>query len=331
MSKEKRFVFTGFEKAELQDFELGEPGEGQVLVRTTKSMISPGTEGICFSRLFAPGTHYDAWVQYPFYPGYIMTGTVEKCGPKVTTLSPGDRVVHIEPHASAVIVKADACCKIPEQLPDEIAIWSTFAKITAMGARAAAYTLNARVAVIGAGPIGQFSARWARVAGANVVMIDTVKMRLDLAARAGIGTLETSADKALQPLTDYFGGVQPDIVIDSTGIPAVFAQTLALPRKFGKVVLIGDVGEPAKQHLTPDVINRGITIVGCHVLHDTPDWNTKIITDYFFRLCLDGRMNADGLITHQFPADDPQKIYMFNKEHRREIMGVIVDWRKRNQ
>lgn len=328
---EKRFVFTGFEKAELESFEIAEPTGNQVLVRTTKSMISPGTEGICFSRLFDPGTHYDAWVQYPFYPGYIMIGKVEKCGPEVTSLSPGDRVVHIEPHASAALVNADVCCKVPDQLPDETAIWSTFAKITAMGARAAAYPLNAKVAVIGAGPVGQFSARWARAAGADVVIIDTVDARLKMAARAGIGTLETTADKALKPLMDHFNGVQPDIVVDSTGIPAVFAHALALPRKFGKVVLIGDTGKPAEQHLTPDVINRGITIVGAHVLHDTPDWNTKIITEYFFRLCLDGRMNVDGLITHRFKADDPQKIYMFNKEHRREIMGVIVDWQKRNQ
>lgn len=327
---EKRFVFTGCEQAELQDFELGEPGEGQVRVRTAKSMISPGTEGICFSRLFDPGTHYDAWVRYPFYPGYIMIGTVEKCGSGVTSLSPGDRVVHIEPHASAALVKDSACCKVPDQLPDETAIWSTFAKITAMGARAAAYSLNSKVAVIGAGPIGQFSARWARVAGANVVIIDTVNMRLELAARAGIGTLETTADKALHTLIEFFGGVQPDIVIDSTGIPAVFPQALALPRKFGKVVLIGDAGKPAEQHLTPDVVNRGITIVGTHVLHDTPDWDMKNITEYFFRLCLDGRMNVDGLITHRVDAADPQKIYRFNKEHRREIMGIIVDWQKTN-
>ena len=40
MSTEKRFAFTGKEAVELQTFELGEPGEKSVKIRTVASMVS---------------------------------------------------------------------------------------------------------------------------------------------------------------------------------------------------------------------------------------------------------------------------------------------------
>ena len=55
------------------------------------SLISTGTETICFARRFDPGTHWDHWVQYPFRPGYSTVARVEEVGEGVTGLQPGDR------------------------------------------------------------------------------------------------------------------------------------------------------------------------------------------------------------------------------------------------
>ena len=57
-------------------------------VRINLSLMSTGTENIVFNRLFDPGTHWDEWVKYPFYPGYTAVGTVESTGADVTGLKP---------------------------------------------------------------------------------------------------------------------------------------------------------------------------------------------------------------------------------------------------
>ena len=39
----------------------------------------------------------------------------------------------------------------------------------------------------------------------------------------------------------------------------------------GRLVLLGDTGTPELQHLTSDVIRRGLTIVGAHDRHAPAD------------------------------------------------------------
>ena len=50
---------------------------GEILVRLQRSLISTGTECICLQRNFAPGSHWDTWVKYPFRPGYSAVVVVE--------------------------------------------------------------------------------------------------------------------------------------------------------------------------------------------------------------------------------------------------------------
>lgn len=45
--------------------------------------MSIETENNVFNRLFEPGTGWDNWVKYPFYPDYAVMGEVEKAGLKV--------------------------------------------------------------------------------------------------------------------------------------------------------------------------------------------------------------------------------------------------------
>ena len=84
--KNPRIVFTGPSQLEVQDAPLHAAGPGEVLVEATRTLISTGTEMICFQRKFAPGTHWDNWVKYPFYPGYSMAGRVVAVGPGVGDL-----------------------------------------------------------------------------------------------------------------------------------------------------------------------------------------------------------------------------------------------------
>jgi len=324
----QRLVFPAKQKVLLEDFDPGTPGPGQVLVRTHLSLMSTGTENIVFNRLFEPGTHWDNWVKYPFHPGYAMVGVVEKTGEGVTALKPGDRVAYRNGHRSHDIVAAEGCYPIPDNVPFEHAAWFALGKITFHGVLAADYALGDSVLIVGAGPIGQMSIRWAQAAGAaNIIVVDTAATRLPL-ARAGGATaqVEKSITEAREAVLAANGGTQPRVVIDSTGNATVFAEALALAARFGRVVVLGDTGAPAQQRLTPDVITRGLTIVGAHDGLETERWNIRSIIAYFFTLVASGRFPLAGLTSHVFAPKDCAEAYATANRDRFSTMGLIFDW-----
>lgn len=324
----KRLVFTGKQAVAAETFETGEPDAGKVRVRTLKSLISIGTETIVYSRLFDEGTHYDAWVQYPFYPGYACIGEVEAVGASVEGLSVGDRVACRAGHASHHVIPAGQAYPVPADLDAGEAAWFALAKIAFMGAKAVRYSLGERVLVLGAGPVGQMTVRWANAGGAErVIVVDPVEPRLAMAADGGAAvTIAQGADECEQAVRDANAGELPDVVVDTTGNPVVFAAALGLARRFGRVLLLGDTGRPAGQHLTPDVVLEGLTIVGAHDPHVTDEWTERRIVGLFFRLVETGRFRVAGLNTHEFSPGACKEAYELVSQKRGETMGVVFDW-----
>jgi 2-desacetyl-2-hydroxyethyl bacteriochlorophyllide A dehydrogenase len=324
----QRLVFPGKQKVLLEDFDPGLPGPGQVLIHAHLSLMSTGTENIVFNRLFDPGTHWDNWVRYPFYPGYSSVGTVEAVGEGVTDLQVGQQVAYRAAHRSHAVENAAGCIPIPAGLPLEQAAWFALAKITFHGAHAAGYKLGDSALIIGAGPIGQMSIRWARAAGvASIVVVDTAAHRMPLAKAGGATALITAPiDQAREAVLAAGEGKLPRVVIDSTGNAAVFAAALGLAADFGKVVVMGDTGSPGRQTLTPDVIMRGLTIVGAHDGHTTAEWNGTTIGKLFFSLAASGRFPLEGLTSHVFAPRDCAEAYATANRDRASTMGLVFDW-----
>src|SRR5450432_24992 len=172
------------------------------------------------------------------------------------------------------------------------------------------------------------SARWANAAGCrHIVCADPVEERLTLACRGGAtATIARPLADEVETLKAAMGGALPSIVIDTTGHAQVFTTALTMVRDRGRVVVLGDTGSPASQHLTPDVITRGLTVVGAHDGHVDDTWNDATIYPLFFELVGSGRFDLDGLNTHTFAPHDCQKAYAMVNERRGETMGVVFGW-----
>jgi 2-desacetyl-2-hydroxyethyl bacteriochlorophyllide A dehydrogenase len=324
----RRVLFTGKQAVSIESFQLAPPGPGEVLVRTRFSHMSTGTENIVFNRLFEPGTHWDAWAKYPWYPGYAAVGVVEAVGAGVTEPRPGQRVAVRRGHASHHVVPAEECYAVPEPLDTRDAAWFALAKIAFMGARAAQYTLGDSVLVIGVGPVGQMSIRWARAAGLRVIAaVDKFASRLETARRGGATTVIGKAiEEAEGDVRAANGGNLTRVVIDSTGNQQVFSTALKLAADRGRVVLLGDTGTPSGQHLTSDLIIRGLTIIGAHDGHVDALWSQGVIIRLFFDLAVSGRFDLSGMITHTFVPDDCVKAYETANTQRAQTMGILFDW-----
>ena len=328
----RRIVFTGKQQLSIEEFKMPSPASEEVVVRVKYTLVSTGTETIVFNRRFDAGTYTEAWVKYPFYPGYAAMGEVLRVGDAVKQFKAGDRVVCRGNHASVCVRNHTEVWPVPNDVDDRVAPWFALAKITAMGARVAKYRLGASVLVIGAGPIGQMSLRWAASAGVgNLIVADSIAMRLDLARKGGATSIvDKPVEKAIPEIERLNCGEKPEIVLDTTGNAAVFASALVAVARLGTVVLIGDTGTPGEQRLTQDVVIRGLHIVGAHDCHDTPDWNTSCITRLFFDLVAKGRMNMGGMNTHEFKPDAAAEVYDLASNRRAETMGIIFDWTQEN-
>ncbi|MDF3056375.1 MAG: threonine dehydrogenase [Rariglobus sp.] len=322
-----RLVFTGKNEVELQPFALSAPAAGEVLVENQCSLLSTGTETIVFARKFDPGTHWDAWVRYPFRPGYATVGRVLAVGEGVEGIAPGKRVATRMGHGSHVVMKAENAYPIPDDVTAEDAIWFGLAKIAGHGVRAAQISLGQSVVVIGAGPIGQMATRWALVSGAARVLVADLSLdRLKLAARAGAIPVQGSAAETTAEVRRILGGARPDVVIDSTGNAEVLKSAFGMVETEGTVVLLGDTGTPTEQRLTGDVISRGLKLVGAHDGRNSPQWNNPVAADRFFEFVRTKRFPLDGLITHRFLPSQCVEAYTLASTDRLRTLGVLFDW-----
>lgn len=323
-----RIVFTGKDQVVYEQFELPQVTEGTVRLRTECSLMSTGTEGIVLQRAFSPGTEWDDWVKYPFYPGYCCVGTLAEVGAGVNGYRTGDRVILRWGHASGHTAPASDLLPVPAGVAAEDAVWFALAKIAAMGARVAGYRLGDSVCVIGAGPVGQMSVRWAFASGVeNIAVCDPSAPRLEIASRGGAtAVIAAPAEKAREQVARACRGL-PRVVVDTTGCAAVFATALSLCADRGTVVLLGNTGYPEQQHLTRDVVSRGVTITGAHDNHTDSAWNEPAIARLFFALLRTGRFRTDGLNTHTFSGSECRAAYDTARRCRDDTVGILFNWR----
>jgi 2-desacetyl-2-hydroxyethyl bacteriochlorophyllide A dehydrogenase len=308
-----------------------------VLLEATRSLVSTGTECICLGGEFEPDTGWSAWVKYPFRPGYSFVGRVIQVGPDVAGLKVGDRVTINGSHCQYLIATATNCQPIPDGVTDEQAAWGTLAYITQHGVRKAKLRLGDVVVVVGLGMLGQLVVQYARAAGAaEVIGIDMVPRRLEMAAAHGAtATIARPAGEAREEIKRITGGRLPDVVFDMTGHPEAFTAALKLPRKFGKIVLVGDVARPSEQRMAHEFISRDLKLIGAYATNPPPaasdwagHWTPGNMMQLFFTLLLRGQIAVDHLVTHRFDPRKAEEAYGLLTLRRAEAMGVIFDWTK---
>jgi 2-desacetyl-2-hydroxyethyl bacteriochlorophyllide A dehydrogenase len=309
------------------------PGAGEVLCRTTLSLISPGTELACLRGDFDPGTNWAEWVQYPFRPGYSMAGVVEAVGPGVTRLRPGDRVQSYAPHQEFVTLTEKEARLLPDSVSDEEAVWIPLVVTAAAGAARAAITMGESVAVLGLGPVGQLVVQYALAHGASrVVAIDTDARRLDLAREHGASdVLRLTAGEAVPAVAELTGGRLLDVVFDVTGSPAVLAQAVRLARTLGRIVLLGDTPTPSRQTLGPGIVSNSLTILGAHadIVSDDPSagpLNRDAVTELYFRRLASGTFRTAGMISGRVSPLEAARAYAGLRDGGAPAGAICFDW-----
>jgi NADPH:quinone reductase-like Zn-dependent oxidoreductase len=176
---------------ELRPVTVGEPGPGEVLVRTLHSGVSRGTETLVF-RAGVPESQHAA-MRAPFqegdFPapvkyGYLNVGVVEQGPPELL----GRTVFSLFPHQTRFVVPVDAVTVVPDGVPASRAVLAGTVETAVNALWDAAPLVGDRIAVVGAGMVGaSVAAVLARFPGARVQLVDANPDRAGLAAALGVG------------------------------------------------------------------------------------------------------------------------------------------------
>jgi len=244
---------------------------GHLLVQTTRSLISAGTERMLveFGRsgylakarqqpdkvkqvlekvrsdgLISTVGTVMAKLDQPLPLGYCNCGRVLAVGEGVSGFSVGDRVASNGRHAEVVLVPRNLCAKIPDGVSDEEACFTVIGSIALQGVRLLSPTLGERVAVFGLGLIGLLAVQILKAHGARVIGFDLDAQRVDLAkqfAAEAVDPAATDPVKAAMAFTQN-QGTDGVLITASTESHQLMHQAAQMCRKRGRIVLTGVTG-----------------------------------------------------------------------------------------
>ncbi|MBV9959206.1 MAG: alcohol dehydrogenase catalytic domain-containing protein, partial [Acidobacteria bacterium] len=132
-------------------------------------------------------------------------------------------------HAEFLTLPAVNLLPVPDDMPDEVAVFAEPLAAAHGITERAAVTKETRVAVIGDGKLGLLCAQALALTGAQVLLVGKHDEKLSIAARRGI---ETAKPDEVQARARAF-----DVAVEASGAAAGFALALDLLRPRGVLVL----------------------------------------------------------------------------------------------
>lgn len=249
----------------VKDVPRPNPGRDEVLVRVS-------CVGICGTDVHIFNGHYAA-ENLPMIPGHEFTGTVAELGEGVSGLTAGQPVV-VDMNigcgtcfwcrrnevlncpdmqqlgitmdgafAEYVAVPARLVIPAPGNVPAEVLALTEPLACVVRCARKAQITFGQSVVVLGAGPIGNLHVQLLRTIGAApIIVADLSPERAEMAREAGADVVVTDPNALPQVVLDHTEGRGADVVIESVGVPALYANAFDLIRKGGHVAAFGITG-----------------------------------------------------------------------------------------
>lgn len=326
--KTSRILIATNGRVRLEPVELPPLNSDEVLIETSKTLISPGTERAMLLRL--PGLK----VKYPAAAGYSLVGRVARIGSGVTAFKLGDRVASRSRHAAHVLAKAAECHPIPSAVTDEGAAFFQLLAIALQALRKTRLEVGEGCAVLGLGLVGQLALQVARIAGAlPTVAVDKDEGRLGLAERLGADFCLRADDAADQIRSIQGLEAGPPVVIEATGNPAALESACQIAGLGGRIALLGSTrGASESFDFYRQVHKRGITLIGAHISTTyraaaAPGWWTQPDEQRTaLRLLSARRVNIAPLITHRFPSADAAAAYELLRRWDPGAIGMVIDW-----
>ncbi|MDD5677373.1 MAG: alcohol dehydrogenase catalytic domain-containing protein [Kiritimatiellae bacterium] len=341
----KAMMLTGLRAMALR--EAPEPA----MTTDTDVLLKLAVAGVCGSDIhyYTSGKIGSQVVQYPFTVGHECAAVVERVGAAVTRVKPGDRVA-VEPAmacgqcdqcrsgrphtcrrlkflgcpgqaegclAEFLVMPQECCFPVPEGMTFEQAALLEPLAIGLYAVRRAMPMKGARVAILGAGPIGLSVLACARAMGAHAIYVsDKIDARLAVAKAAGAAWVG-NPDKV--DIVKAIGAHEPlrlDAVFECCGEPSAMDEGIELLRPGGKLMLVGIPGVDRVSFVIDHARRKELEIRNvrrqCECLKPA------------LALMAQGMLPVDFMITHRFRFDQAREAFDLVAAYRDGVVKAMI-------
>jgi S-(hydroxymethyl)glutathione dehydrogenase/alcohol dehydrogenase len=306
----------------LMDLDIPALKPGQVIVELYYS-------GVCHTQLHEVRGRRGHDKFLPHCLGHEGTGIVRECGPAVSRVRPGQKVIiswikaggidiagmqynhngrivnagSITTFQNVSVISENRLTVLPDNLPAREATLIGCAVPTGVGV--VCNTMRPRagqgLAVFGAGGIGLCAVAAARLVGCwPIVAVDINDAKLKLATQLGathtVNASSTDPVEAIRQLCP--GGI--DFSVECAGRPPVMRQALACVRnQGGTTVIVGNAPTGDQLEIDPKELNHGKSLLGTWGGDNDPD------RDYprYCKLMAAGKLDLSALLTREYKLE----------------------------
>ena len=233
--KTQAIIFPEPNKITFGEVEMPDPEPGDVVVRTTHTLLSTGTD----TRTLRGGQ----WPNFPLVPSYSALGVVEETNGDCGRVREGDLVFHGTPKAltginrcwGAQVARAvrPAAGMLPldeRRSPEEYA-FTKVAAIALHGVRRSMSRPGDSVVVIGQGLIGQLHARIQAAFGRHVLAVDILPWRLERSAAGGIMRTVNAKEEDVAAAVREVWPDGPQVAVEATARQEGIDQCIGMLRE----------------------------------------------------------------------------------------------------
>lgn len=245
---------------------------GQVLIKTSRTLVSLGTERMLVefgkANFIAKARQQPDKVKQvldkmktdgvmptleavfnklnqPLPLGYCNVGTVVAVGKGVSEFQVGDRVASNGSHAEFVSVPKNLVAKVPDNVSDEEAAFTVIGAIGLQGIRLINPTFGETIVVTGLGLIGLVTCQLLQANGCKVIGLDFDQQKVNLAKAKGVTAINPGAGTdPVKFVQEQTNGVGADgvVITASSQSNEIIHQAAEMSRKKGRIVLVGVIG-----------------------------------------------------------------------------------------
>lgn len=231
----------GPEVLQLDEVQVGDPGQGQVRIRHTAI-------GVNFVDTYQRSGLYP--MQLPAVAGNEGAGVVEAVGAGVADLKAGDRIAYTGlpgSYCETRLVPADRMVKLPQGISEEQAASMMLKGLTVHYLIFSTYAVKQGETVLwhaAAGGVGLIACQWLKALGVTVIGTAGSAEKMALAKAHGAEhVINYATDDFVKRVKEITGGKGVPVVYDSVG-KSTWEGTLDCLRPRGLVVSFGNASGP---------------------------------------------------------------------------------------
>ena len=325
--------FTAPGQVEIRQTPLPPLTQGQILVETIYSAISPGTEMLVYRGQFPKGladTHdvLSSKLEYPMPYGYATVGRVVKITKDMRHRWKDRLVFAFKPHTSHFVATPDELLPLPEGMSPETACFLPTMETAVNLVQDGVPLLGERALVLGQGIVGLLTAALLNEFPLEkLATADCYPLRRDT-------SLELGAKNCFDPNAQDFrkqatiqGGY--DLTFELSGSPSALNDAIALTGYNGRVVIGSWYGEKqATLDLGGDFHRSRIKMISSQVSTIASKLSGRWDKGRRFQVALDAleHIRPEKWITHRYSLEKAVQAYHLLDKNPEETIQIILQY-----